>query len=76
MTTFTSKQGVNTVPEPIKTVLIRANREDDQQYGSWHIVNPDTGLPILSSTSDYVEFRTKADAIKYVVARGYTPVDD
>ena len=59
-------------------ILVRQNEPspDDDGAPAWHIADPADGLPILSRTSDYLEFPTRDEAIAYVHAKGMTPVFD
>ena len=59
-------------------ILVRQNQmeQDDAGAPAWHIAGVLDGLPILSHTSDYLEFATRDEAIAFVEAKGMTPVFD
>ena len=59
-------------------ILVRQNQmeQDDAGAPARHIADPADGMPILSRTSDYLEFPTRGEAIAFVYANGMTPVFD
>lgn len=75
---FSRANAASEAVESTGRVLVRKNSvpEENGRYW-WHIADPVSGYPVLGDlANEYMEFRTKKEAVEFVRIKGFKSVFD